>query len=70
MPNLLLVCCSAAPVDKRQSAMEALKELQQTLMGSGTGSGDMKRSPSLIKRKHAGPHRISRAKTIKPEPMT
>ena len=65
----LLAYRSAAPGDKRQSAVEALKELQQTLKGSSAGSGEMNRSPSMTKRKRAGPARTSSAKTLKAEPM-
>ena len=68
------VCSAAVPGDKRQSALSALKDLQQSLKpeagkGAEAGSGGLQRSPSMIKRKRSGPPRASSAKNLKAEAL-
>ena len=67
------LCSSAVPGDKRQSALSALKDLQQSLKAAGKGGeagpGGMQRSPSMIKRKRSGPARASSAKNLKAEAL-
>ncbi len=60
------------PGDKRQSALSALKELQQSLKPAGKGEeagSPMHRSPSMTKRKRSGPARASSAKNLKAEAL-
>ncbi len=68
------VCSGAVPGDKRQSALSALKDLQQSLKVAGKGAeaespGGLQRSPSMTKRKRSGPARASSAKNLKSEAL-
>ena len=67
-------CSCAVPGDKRQSALSALKDLQQSLKVAGKGAevgspGGLQRSPSMTKRKRSGPARASSAKNLKAEAL-
>ena len=73
-PTPRSACSGAVPGDKRQSALSALKDLQESLKPAGKGGeagspGGLHRSPSMTKRKRSGPARASSAKNLKAEAL-
>ena len=53
--------------DRRESALNTIEELQKSLKATSKDSEEMKRSPSMTKRKRSSPARASSVKNLKAE---